>query len=241
MLFLGIDQHARQLTVSLSDQQGDVLLARQVSTRPGKILQFFDQLTHRCAEHNKSFIAVVEVTGFNDWLIRMLRNYRCHKVILIQPQERHRWKTDRRNAAALSELLWVNRDRFLFGKPVRGLRQVEIANSTDQQNRRLTTLRKEAGHDKTQLINKIRHIFRRHNLQWELPTKTFPTTKAITWLKQLDLPELERLEMNYLLDDLDLVQQRLQELEKLITQRCRENKNAPVLCSAPGLFPPGVT
>ena len=31
MLFLGIDQHARQLTVSLRDQYGDVLLARQVS------------------------------------------------------------------------------------------------------------------------------------------------------------------------------------------------------------------
>ena len=50
MLFLGIDQHARQLTVSLRDQQGDVVLARQVSTRPSKILQFFDQLTQRCAE-----------------------------------------------------------------------------------------------------------------------------------------------------------------------------------------------
>ncbi|WP_296458534.1 hypothetical protein [Rubinisphaera sp.] len=42
MLFLGIDQDARQLTISLRDQQGDVLLARQVSTRPEKILQFFD-------------------------------------------------------------------------------------------------------------------------------------------------------------------------------------------------------
>ncbi|WP_296455126.1 hypothetical protein [Rubinisphaera sp.] len=59
MLFLGIDQHARQLTVSLRDQQCDVLLARQFSTRPAKILQFFDQLTQRCAEHNESFIAVL--------------------------------------------------------------------------------------------------------------------------------------------------------------------------------------
>ena len=42
MLILSVDQHARQLTVSLRDQQGDVLLARQVSTRPAKILQFFD-------------------------------------------------------------------------------------------------------------------------------------------------------------------------------------------------------
>ncbi|WP_339747590.1 hypothetical protein [uncultured Rubinisphaera sp.] len=38
MLFLGIDQHARQLTVSFRDQQGDVLLARQVPTRPAWLL-----------------------------------------------------------------------------------------------------------------------------------------------------------------------------------------------------------
>ncbi|TWT60911.1 hypothetical protein [Rubinisphaera italica] len=60
MLFLGIDQHARQLTVSLRDQQGDVLLARQVSTRPVKILQSFDQLKQRFAEHNESFIAALK-------------------------------------------------------------------------------------------------------------------------------------------------------------------------------------
>ena len=87
----------------------------------------------------------VHECGFNDWLIRMLRDYRCHKVILIQPGERKKSKTDKRDASALSELLWVNRDWFLAGKPVRGLRQVDIANTTDQEDRRLTTLRKEAG------------------------------------------------------------------------------------------------
>jgi hypothetical protein len=75
----------------------------------------------------------------------MLRDYRCQKVILIQPDERKIRKTDRREAAALSELLWVNRDRLLNGKPVRGLRQVKIASSRDQKNRRLTMLRKDAG------------------------------------------------------------------------------------------------
>ena len=33
MLYLGIDQHARQITISLRDDSGDVLQARQVSTR----------------------------------------------------------------------------------------------------------------------------------------------------------------------------------------------------------------
>ena len=34
MFYLGIDQHARQLTISLRDEQGDVVQARQVSTQP---------------------------------------------------------------------------------------------------------------------------------------------------------------------------------------------------------------
>jgi hypothetical protein len=45
MLFLGIDQHARQITISLRDETDDVLLARQVSTKPVKINEFFQRLT----------------------------------------------------------------------------------------------------------------------------------------------------------------------------------------------------
>ena len=118
MLYLEIDQHARQLTISLRDDSGDVLQARQVSTRSEKIHEFFTKLTRQRAGDGESFIAVFEVCGFNDWLIRLLRDYRFHKVILIQPEERKKRKTDRRDAVALSELLWVNRDRFLAGKPV---------------------------------------------------------------------------------------------------------------------------
>src|SRR5262249_6731414 len=126
MFYLGIDQHARQITISLRDQSGDVLQARQVSTQPEKVHAFFQQLTHERLPANEPFVAVLEVCGFNDWLIRMLHEYRCHKVILIQPEERKLRKTDRRDAAALSELRWVNRDRLLQGQPVRGLRQVDL-------------------------------------------------------------------------------------------------------------------
>jgi transposase len=92
------------------------------------------------------------------WLIRMLHDYRCAKVVLIQPDDRKKRKTDRRDAAALSELLWANRDRLLHGKPVRGLRQIGLTSATDQENRRLTTLRKEAGAGRARLINKVRWV-----------------------------------------------------------------------------------
>jgi transposase len=235
MLYLGIDQHARQITISLRDEQGDVLQARQVSTQPEKIQAFFQQLTRQLLPANDSFVAVLEVCGFNDWLIRMLHDYRCHKVILIQPEDRRLRKTDRRDAAALSELLWVNRVRLLQGKPVRGLRQVDIARSTDQENRRLTTLRKEAGQARTRLVNKARHILRRHNLQWEMPTKKFPSKSGIAWLKQLALPTIDRLEMNHLLADLEQIQGRRKELEQVIAERCGVSAEAVLLSSMPGV------
>jgi transposase len=235
MLYLGIDQHARQITISLRDENGDVLQARQVSTQPEKINAYFQRLTRERLRNGESFVAVLEVCGFNDWLIRMLRDYRCHKVILIQPDDRKKHKTDRRDAAALSELLWVNRDRLLHGKPVRGLRQVDIASTTDQENRRLTTLRKDAGGDLTRVINKIKQILRRHNLQWEMPTKTFPTKSAIAWLKQLVLPEIDHLEMTHFLAALEQVEQRMKELEKVIAQRYDTSKQAAILSSMPGM------
>jgi hypothetical protein len=90
MLYLGVDQHARQITVSLRDEGGDVVQARQISTQPEKVHAFFQQLTRERLHVGESFVAVLEVCGFNDWLIRMLQNYRCHKVILIQPEDRQK-------------------------------------------------------------------------------------------------------------------------------------------------------
>ena len=80
MMYLGIDQHARQITISLRDEEGDVIQARQVSTRPEKINEFFGQLTRERLGDGESFVAVLEVSGFGDWLIDMLYHYRCHRT-----------------------------------------------------------------------------------------------------------------------------------------------------------------
>ena len=44
MLYLGIDQHAKQLTVSLRDEVGAVVQSRQVSTEPLRCLEFLTKL-----------------------------------------------------------------------------------------------------------------------------------------------------------------------------------------------------
>jgi hypothetical protein len=58
---------------------------------------------------------------------------------------------------------------------------------------------------------------------------------AVAWLKQLVLPEIDRLEMNHLLVTLEQVQQRLKGLEKVIAQRSGVSKAVVILSSMPGM------
>ena len=44
MLYLAIDQHRKQLTVNLRNEQGDVLVKRQVSTEWPRVRSFLDEV-----------------------------------------------------------------------------------------------------------------------------------------------------------------------------------------------------
>ena len=44
MLYVGIDQHRKQLTVNVRDESGNVILRRQVSTEWKKVRAFFDEV-----------------------------------------------------------------------------------------------------------------------------------------------------------------------------------------------------
>ncbi len=192
MLYLGIDQHRKQLTVNLRNEQGDVVLKRQVSTRWGRVRKFFEDLRRR-AELEGGFVAIVEVCGFNQWLLKMLAEYGCSEVVLIQPEKRSKKKTDRRDASSLSQLLWVNRERLLLGKSVYGLKRITAASGEDGENRQLTALRKRMAWLRTRTINRVQHVLLKHNLQQECPTKNIQTKKARRWLAELPLDEIDRL------------------------------------------------
>ena len=68
-----------------------------------------------------------------------------------------------------------------------------------------------------------------------MPTKRFPTLAAIAWLKKLALPEIDRLELDHLLADLENIQRRVTDLEKVITDRCAMSDEAVLLATIPGV------
>jgi len=68
MLYLGIDQHAMQLTICIRDKSGNTTLRRQVSTQTDKVQAFFDSVVEQ-AKAAGGWVVMLEVCGFNQWLI----------------------------------------------------------------------------------------------------------------------------------------------------------------------------
>jgi transposase len=232
MLYLGIDQHRKQLTVCIRNEQGDVTLRRQVSTEWERVRAFLVEVGKRAS--TAGFVAIVEVCGFNNWLVKLLDEYGCGEVVLIQPEGRSKKKTDRRDANALCELLWLNRERLLAGKRVQGVRRVQPPTEREAEDRQLTELRKRLGQLRTRSINGVKHLLRKHNLEQECPTKGIDTVRARRWLATLPLGWMDRLQMDLLLAQWKLWDEQIQTLEREITRRQAENPAAAVIATVPG-------
>jgi transposase len=233
MLYLGIDQHRKQLTVSIRNEAGDVVLRRQVSTEWARVRAFFDEL-RRLAEPEGGFAAIVEVCGFNDWLLKMLAQYGCRETVLIQVEKRSKKKTDRRDAHQLSGLLWVNRLRVLVGQRIEGVRRVQPPTEREAEDRQLTVLRQRLGQLRTRTINRIKHLLRKHNLEQDQPAKGLDTKRTRKWLAAMPLDPFDRLEMDLLLAQWKVWDEQMETLETGIKKRQAENATAAVLATIPG-------
>ena len=139
MLYLAIDQHSKQLTVNVRDESGQIVQRKQVSTRSAAPREFLEQLSQRAGV--SGYAAIVEVCGFNDWLLDLLPHCGCRETVLVQPGEPGKRKTDRRDANQLGEVLWVNRHRLLAGQRIQGLRRVNIPGVQEREHRRLAALK----------------------------------------------------------------------------------------------------
>jgi transposase len=233
MLYLAIDQHRKQLTVNLRNEAGEVVLRRQVSTEWTRVREFLEELKKRSVSAG-GFVAIVEVCGFNDWLLKLLREYGCREIVLVQPEKQSKKKTDHRDANALGELLWVNRGRLLAGQRVQGVRRVEPPTESVAEDRQITEFRKRLGQARTRTVNRIKHLLRKHNLEQECPTKGLDTLRGRKWLVELALGAIDRLELDALLAQRQLWDEQIEKVEEEIKRRQKQNAVACVLATLPG-------
>jgi transposase len=233
MLYLAIDQHRKQLAINLRNEVGDIVLRRQVSTTWEKVRSFFEDL-RQLAQSAGGFVTILEVCGFNDWLLKMLKEYGCREIVLIQPETRSKRKTDRRDANQLAELLWLYRGRLLEGKRVHTLRRVRPASPLDAYARQVTSIRCRLVRQRTRTINRVQHILLKHNLQQECPTKGIQTKRAAQWLQTLALPKLDRCEMDGLLMQWKLLDEQLTTVDEKILEALNHHPVGKLLLTLPG-------
>ena len=176
-------------------------------------------------------MAILEVCGFNDWLLKMLAAYGCREIVVVQG-ERTRRKTDRRDANSLCELLWTNRHRLLAGQRVNKLRRP--ASPADAEARQVTSMRQHLVQQRTRTRNQIQHILLKHNLQQHCPTKSIEAKAARRWLEKLELNAIDRLEMDCLLAQWELWDRQIQSLDDRIRPKQAQHATAKIVASLPG-------
>tara|TARA_B100000686_G_scaffold87087_1_gene93875 strand:- start:665 stop:1813 length:1149 start_codon:yes stop_codon:yes gene_type:complete len=235
MLYLGIDQHANQLTIDLGDELGKVLVNRRVSTAPSRLTAFLTELQERSADEG-GYAAIVEVTGFNDYLLKLLPQFGCSHVLLVQPQESSKRKSDRRDARQLRELLWGSRHRLLAGKRVSLVRVITPPSPEEAKLRQLTSLLRQLKKQRTQVLNRMHTILKKHNFQHELPAKRLDAVKSQAWLEHvLELEDVDRLEMNLLQENLKHFDKQIAKIDLDMANRFVKSQPSRIVASTPGL------
>ena len=120
---------------------------------------------------------------------------------------------------------------------MQGLRRVHIPTEIERDDRRLAALRHRNGRETTRIINSVRTILRRRNLQHDCPTKTIQAKRTRVWLDQLELAPLDRLELNQLLARWDQLIAQRTELEAAIAERVAHCPAAQLLRTLPSVGP----
>jgi transposase len=222
MLYLAIDQHKNQMTINIRNEHGDVIQKGQISTNHADIDDFFATLVKKARKY-RGYMAIVEVCGFNDWLLEKLKKTRCSEIVVIQPGNSAMNKTDKRDANALGELLWNNRKRLQGGQRPNGIRRIFPADPADAQVRQLANFRQHLIKQRTRIINKIKGIINKHNMAQDAPTQLYDTKKFRQWIAEVQLPVVDRLEVNLHIQSWELFDKHINEVEAELVKRSETN------------------
>jgi transposase len=223
MLYLAIDQHKNQLTINIRNEQGDVIQKGQISTNHTDIDDFFDTFAKKARKH-RGYMAIVEVCGFNDWLLEKFKKTRCSEIVVIQPDYSAVNKTDKRDANALGELLWNNRNRLRGGQRPNGICRIFPADPADAQVRQLANFRQHVVRQRTKTINKIKGIINKHNMAQDAPTQDCNTKKFREWIAKVQLPVIDRFEIDRHIQSWGLYDKQILEIETELVKRSEASK-----------------
>ena len=212
--YVGIDLHKRYSYVVVLNEVGEVVEERKVSNE--ELKEF--------AEKYRGSKAVIESTGSYRFAYDILDRYM--DVKLAHPSKTRiiaeaRIKNDSLDAKMLAHLLRTNliAESYIPPKEVRELRD-------------LTRARRALIEDRNRIKNRVHAILIRNGIN-DYPNPF--TKKGREFLKELQLPELDKALLESNLSIIDKINEEIKKIDKIIQEKAKEDNEAILLMTIPGV------
>jgi transposase len=221
MIYLGVDIHKKNCWVTVLEGDGRIRDQRKLSMAHGSLLDYFGKVEGPAAVAVEAtfnwyyFLDVIEPLGLELHLVHPLKTRAIASA---------RIKHDKLDSRILAELL---RTGFLA--------EAWIAPREVRQLRQLLRFRVRSVQWATRAKNCVQGILNRNGV--ESPVRTLFSRKGQAFLKTLELPSLDRWEVDDQQERLELLGEQIQELNEEIRERAQRDPVAKALEEIPGIGP----
>jgi transposase len=222
MFYVGLDIHARQITICVLDDQGQVYRRCQVR-QIDQMMSFLERLPGSLQ------VCYEASTGYGMYF-EMLSKVADHVAVahpgLLRLIFRSKKKNDRRDALKLAKLLYIGE-----------VPSVHVPSADVRAWRELITFRRKLIEKRTRAKNGIRGLLRSLGIQ--APRKPGLWTKrGLAWLKQLALDNLmHALKRDLLVEEIISLSEQLLRVEKELGRYSAGSVAVQILRSIPGVGP----
>lgn len=221
MHYLGVDFHKKFSYGTIMDEKGKVL-------RRGVVQNSLDGVSKFVDGSGDETIAVLEATRnwtlMHDWLDEVVDGVKLAHPLKVRMIAEAKIKTDKIDSTTLADLLRCNLlpEAYVPTKPARDARQVL--------RQRMFFVRVQ-----TMLKNRIRGIIDKHPEIGEPPREELFGKTGMEWLKEINLPEVDRKIVDGDLRLLEAVKERIRESDGLVEELAGKDERIKYLLSIPGI------
>jgi transposase len=222
MFYVGLDIHAKQITICVLNDTGQVYRRCQVR-QIDQMMNFLERLPGTwqvCYEASTGYGMYFEM------LVKVADRVAVAHPGLLRLIYRSKQKNDRRDAEKLAKLLYVGQ------VPV-----VHVPSADVRAWRELITFRRKLIEKRTRAKNGIRGLLRSLGIQ--APQKPgLWTRRGMAWLRQLGLANLmHALKRDLLVEEIDSLSDQLRRVEKELGRYSANSVAVQILQSIPGVGP----
>ena len=216
--YIGVDLHKKMCFVTVMDKEGKIKKQTEISTDADKVAKFFSKHTN----------AAVAVESTMNWIpfYENLESLGC-SVVLSNPLQTKaiaaaRIKNDKVDSKILADLLRTNLLPTAYIQP----REIRDLKELVRQRVNYVEIR-------TRIKNKIHSVLFKNNLKHDF---TCLYGKAgMIWLKELELRDIYRQEMNRYLTTLNLLDKQIAEMSDQIMATAKTDYDCKLLMTIPGV------